>query len=133
MIKVAAAANCGGPSFSASTPVLTASGKAVAISKLRRGDKVIATDVKTSKTGPAAVSAVWLNHDANLFNLKVRSGGHTSVISTTWNHPFWDLTQHRWVKVGRLKPGDDLRAPSGAAVTALGGWTPAVTTGGCGI
>jgi RHS repeat-associated protein len=121
---VAAAASCGGLSFRASSPVLTASGKTVAISKLREGDEVIATNVKTGRTGPAAVSAVWLNHDTNLFSLRVRSGTRTSVIGTTRNHPFWDVTQHRWVKAGALKHGDHLRAPSGAAVTVLGGWTP---------
>lgn len=119
-----ASANCGGLSFSASTRVRTASGKAVAISKLRMGDKVIATDMRTGRTGTAKVSAVMVHYDTNLFSVKVRAGGKTSVISTTWNHPFWDFTQHKWLKAGALRYGDHLRTPSGGYATALGGWTP---------
>lgn len=121
---LAAAASCGGLSFTAATPVLTASGKAVAISRLSKGDKVIATDVKTGKTGAATVSAVMVHYDTNLFSLKVRSGGGTSVISTTWNHPFWDLTQHKWIQAGELRHGDGLRTPSGGFATVVGGRTP---------
>jgi RHS repeat-associated protein len=118
-----------GLSFTGSTKVLLASGAAIPISQLKVGDKVLATNVKTGKTQAETVSAVLLNHDKDLFNLKIRSGRRTAVIHTTRNHPFFDLTRHRWVKAGALKHGDHLRTTSGTIVTVAGGHDPADATG----
>jgi RHS repeat-associated protein len=122
-------AACGGESFSADTSVLSATGNSVAISRLRPGDKVIATDVKTGKTGPAAVSAVMVRYDRDLYDLQVQFGATSVVIHTTWSHPFWDETRHRWVKAGMLQYGDHLRTPRGGTAMAVGGRTPSLHDG----
>jgi hypothetical protein len=75
------------------------------------------------------MAAVLPRHDTNLYDLRVNAGSKTTVIETTRNHRFWDLTQSRWVKAGALRYGDHLRTPSGAAVTIGRGWTPRRHTG----
>jgi RHS repeat-associated protein len=121
-------AGCG-QSFTAGTKVLLASGAAIPISLLKAGDKVLATNVKTGKTRAEAVSAVLLNHDKDLYDLTIMTATGSAVIHTTSNHPFFDLTSHRWVKAGALKYGDQLRTSDGAMATVSGGSTPKVTTG----
>jgi hypothetical protein len=44
------------------------------------------------------VTAVHINHDTDLADLKVRDGdGRTSIVHTTQHHRFWDDTHHGWV------------------------------------
>ena len=123
----------GGQSFTANTKVLLASGATVPISQLKPGEKVLATNTKTGKTQPEAVTAVLVHHDTNLYDLKVRAAGKTAVIDTTKNHLFWNPSTGdragRWVKAGALRYGTHLRTPSGGDAVVLEGWTPKVTTG----
>jgi Pretoxin HINT domain len=104
---------------------LLASGAAIAISQLKAGDKVLATNVKTGKTSPESVTAVLLHHDTDLYDLTVNTSQGTVVIQTTSSHLFWDQTAGRWVKAGALKYGDKLRAANGTIATAAGGTVPA--------
>ena len=85
---------CGGQSFTAATKVLLASGAAIPIAGLKRGDKVLAMSVKTGKTQGEPVTAVLVNHDTDLYNLKIKAGNRTAVIHTTASHLFWDLIWH---------------------------------------
>jgi hypothetical protein len=64
----------------------------VAISKLKVGQKVAATDTKTGQDRPEPVAAVLVHHDTDLYNLKVRGGHRTAVIATPSGHPFWDAS-----------------------------------------
>jgi hypothetical protein len=97
-------------SFTAATKVLTASGALVAISKLKIGDKVLATSTKAGQTTAEMVSAVLVHHDTNRYDLTVKTAHGTAVIATTTsNHLFWDATTHRWVKAAALKYGIHLR------------------------
>ena len=82
-------ASCGN-SFAAATPVLLASGKAVPISQLKAGDKVLADDTRTGRDQPEAVTAVMVRHDTDLYDLTVKTGHGTAVIHTTSNHLFWN-------------------------------------------
>jgi hypothetical protein len=118
-----AAESCG-LSFTAGTKVLLASGKAVPISSLKPGEKVVATNTKTGKTKAGTIAAVLVHHDTNRYDLTVRARGRTAVIHTTSNHPFWDATTHRWVKAGALRYGTHLRTPAGGTATVLGGHAP---------
>ena len=115
---------CGGQSFTAATKVLLASGQAVPISALKPGDKVLATNVKTGKTQAEPVAAVLVHHDADLYDLRVKSGDKTAVISTTSDHLFWDASLNKWVPAARLREGDSLRTPLGTIATADGGYIP---------
>ena len=121
-----AAESCvlGGKSFSADTKVLLADGKAVPISSLKPGEKVLATNTRTGKTRPETISVVMVHHDTNLYDLKIKSGSRIAVINTTSNHPFWDVTAHRWVKAAALRYGTHLRTPAGGIATVLGGRAP---------
>jgi Pretoxin HINT domain len=123
------AASCVGESFTADTKVLLASGVAIAISKLKAGDKVLATNVKTGKTQPETVAAVLVHHDTDLYDLKVTAGHRTAVIHTTASHLFWDTTTRRWVTAAAFHPGDHLRTPGRTTATAAGGYTPKQQTG----
>jgi RHS repeat-associated protein len=125
----AADATCGGESFTASTLVLLASGKAAPISRLKAGEKVLATNTKTGKTQAEAVTAVLVHHDTDLYDLKIRANGKTAVIATTSNHLFWvpGTSGHsgRWIKAGALKHGTHLRTPSGSGTAVVtGGYLP---------
>jgi hypothetical protein len=123
-----ALASCG-ESFTAGTKVLLASGLAVPIASLKPGDKILATNTKTGKTQAETAAAVLLNHDTDLYDLKVKTARGSAAIDTTRNHPFFDLTRHRWVKAGALKHGDHLRTSNGATAIVVSGRAPADTAG----
>jgi hypothetical protein len=119
----------GGQSFAADTKVLLASGAAVAISQLKPGEKVLATNTKTGKTQPETVTAVLLHYDTDLYNLTVRSNGRTEVIHTTSNHLFWDPSLNRWIAADRLKKSEHLKTPNGRSAMVVGGSVQAVHDG----
>jgi len=119
-----AAVTCGGESFSPGTKVLLANGRKTPISRLRRGQKVRTANTRTGKDQAGTITAVLLHHDTNLYDLRVRARGQTSVISTTSNHLFWDQAGSRWVKAAALRYGTRLRTPAGGAATVLGGHAP---------
>jgi hypothetical protein len=54
--------------------VLLASGAAIPISQLKPGDTVLATNTRTGKTEPETVAAVQVNHDTDLYDLKIGAG-----------------------------------------------------------
>ena len=70
-----------------------------------------------------------VNHDSDLYNLTIQSGGVTSVVHTTSNHLFWDQTTHTWTRAAKLHSGDYLQTPDGTTATVVTGATPTVTTG----
>ncbi|WP_225848235.1 polymorphic toxin-type HINT domain-containing protein [Streptomyces sp. HPF1205] len=104
-----------GCSFSPDTPVLLADGKAKPIGAITIGDKVEAADPKSGEPeGSRGVQHVWINHDHDLLDVTVTTGpGHTAVLHTTANHPFWDATTHTWVPAGKLHPGHHLATTHG--------------------
>jgi len=95
-----AGASCG-LSFTASTEVLLATGKAVPISTLTPGQKVLATNTARQDTGRGHLRRAGQSRHRP-YDLQVRAGNRTAVIHTTSNHPFWDQTARRWVKAGPL-------------------------------
>ncbi|WP_319345026.1 polymorphic toxin-type HINT domain-containing protein [Streptomyces sp. NY05-11A] len=108
-------------SFDPRTEVLMADGTTKPIVDVRIGDKVIATDPRTGKRGPRAVTAELLHRDNDLVDLQVRGeDGRTVTIHTTSHHPFWDDTTHSWVEAGRLTPGHTLKAADDSKVTLSG-------------
>jgi hypothetical protein len=109
--------------------VLLASGVAVPISQLRAGDIVLATNVKTGKTSPEPVTAVMVKRDTDRYDLRIKTARRTTVIDTTRNHRFFDVTHDKWVRAGKLRSGVELRTAYGTAVTVAVGYTPRETTG----
>jgi large repetitive protein len=116
----------GGQSFTPDTPVLLPDGKTVPISKLKPGDKVLATDTKTGKDQAEKVTAVLVHHDTDLYNLTIKTSHGTEVLHTTSSHLFWSPAKHKWVKAASLRKGESLRTPGGHATAfADGGSIPA--------
>jgi hypothetical protein len=119
-----------GESFTSGTGVLLASGKAIPISSLKPGDKVLATNTTTGKTSPETVYAVEVNHDTDLYNLRVKTSHGITVIHTTSNHLFWvPYLDYGWIPAKYLKSGMHLKTPDGQSAVVVGGSVPAVHDG----
>ena len=108
---------CAAQSFSPDTQVVLASGATAPISTIAVGTKVLATNTKTGETSAKSVEAVWIDHDNDLMDVTVVSGGKPSTIHATQHHLFWDATREVWVEADRLVPGDRLLSTGGAVVT----------------
>ncbi|MFF5076330.1 polymorphic toxin-type HINT domain-containing protein [Actinoplanes sp. NPDC000266] len=98
----------GGNSFSPDTRVLMADGSTKTIVDIKVGDKVLATDAETGRTGPQAVTALHVNTDTDLADLTVEAGDQKNVIHTTRDHPFWISDRGEWVNPLVMAPGDGL-------------------------
>jgi RHS repeat-associated protein len=108
-------------SFAGTTPVVLADGSTKPIKDVRLGDKVRATDPVTGATTAQPVTALHDNHDNDLADVTVASAsGTVSTVHTTWHHPFWDATHHRWTEAARLAPGTELS--TGDVVLAVRTW-----------
>lgn len=118
-----------GCSFTADTKVQLADGNTKDISALKPGDKVKSTDTTTGKTDDSTTSAVWVNHDTDLYDLSIHTASGDQVIHTTANHRFYDHTTHSWVEAAKLRKGDQLTTDDGTTATVEGGTTPADSTG----
>lgn len=122
-------------SFDPSTRVLLADGSTKAISDIKLGDKVTATEPRTGETTAKAVTALHHNLDTELADVTVTNDqtGETTTVKTTANHPFWDSTAQAWADAATLVVGhqlqvhlDELEGDSSAA--GLGGGDPGRTT-----
>ncbi|MFF4830441.1 polymorphic toxin-type HINT domain-containing protein [Streptomyces sp. NPDC001315] len=105
-------------SFLPGTKVLLADGSTKAIEKVKLGDKVVVTDSKTGETTVREVAGTIVTEDDKSFadlTIKGTSGKPEALIATT-THPFWVASKGAWIKAGDLKPGMQLRTPSGATV-----------------
>ncbi|WP_412539129.1 polymorphic toxin-type HINT domain-containing protein [Longispora sp. K20-0274] len=107
-------------SFAADTNVLMADGTTKAISQIKLGDDVLATDPGDGKTRSDEVSDLHLNVDYELTDVFIQSpNGTTEVIHTTVEHPFWTVNGKLWVEAGSLHAGDGLRTPDGSVVVVV--------------
>ncbi|MFJ6509296.1 RHS repeat-associated core domain-containing protein [Streptomyces sp. NPDC091879] len=103
--------------FLAGTDVLMADGKTKDIEDVKVGDKVVATDPKTGKSGLRRVTRVIVTDDDKHFNeLSIATDDGIEKLSATHEHPFWSPSQHDWVKSGQLKPGMTLQTDTGKSV-----------------
>jgi RHS repeat-associated protein len=114
--------SCGGMSFTAGTRVLTANGKTLAISSLRKGEKILAFSLGSKTTERVRLAQVLVHFDINRYDLIVRVGGQRALIATTADHAFWDATTHRWTAASLLGVGNHLQSASGAHVIVTGGY-----------
>jgi hypothetical protein len=131
----AEAAGCPVHSFLADTPVRLAGGGSKPIAKVKAGDTVLATDPQTGVTKPEKVQRVIVTHtDRDFTDLAVHSDRQPNAppqkLTTTWHHPFWDVTHHRWTDARALTAGTVLRQPDGttATVTAVRSYHRRATT-----
>lgn len=113
-------------SFTGDTQVLMADGTHKPIAKVEVGDQVIAADPETGEQGPHTVLAVWAHQDT-VVDLQLEDG---SKVTTTENHPFYNLTDRAWERADQLEPGSRLSTTSGRVVRIVGlhpGTRPAMT------
>ncbi|MFB7500362.1 RHS repeat-associated core domain-containing protein [Streptomyces sp. NPDC056161] len=127
----AEAIGCAVHSFVPSTAVRLADGSSKPISKITPGDTVLATDPQTGVTAPEKVQRVIVTRtDKDFTTLTLdtaptrgpphKTHTHTAAkqtLTTTWHHPFWDVTHHRWTDAHDLTPGTRLRTTDGTTAT----------------
>ncbi|HVK22812.1 MAG TPA: polymorphic toxin-type HINT domain-containing protein [Actinokineospora sp.] len=111
-------------SFSGDTPVLMGDGTTKAFKDIQPGDYVMAADPETGERGPREVTATW-PHTDTLHVLVLVDG---STITTTEDHPFWNVTDHQWQRADALDLGDHLATTTGhtAVVRGLSPGSPRV-------
>ncbi|MET9402415.1 polymorphic toxin-type HINT domain-containing protein [Kitasatospora sp. NPDC002965] len=103
-------------SFPAGTQVLMADGTVKAIEQVVDGDVVTATDPQTGETGPERVVATITTPDDKDFT-DVTLAGESTVVTSTYHHPYWSETRKQWVDAGELTVGEELRKPDGSTST----------------
>lgn len=67
-----------------------------------------------------SVSAAFVNHDSDLFEVEVVGQGGSSTLETTAGHPFWDVSRGGWVRADQLGVGDVLASADGRRVRVGG-------------
>ncbi|WP_157545167.1 LamG-like jellyroll fold domain-containing protein [Hamadaea tsunoensis] len=115
-------------SFDPSTRVVMADGTTRRIEDVKVGDKVKATDPATGKTEAKPVTVLHKNDDKDLADVTVKDtkSGKSTVLHTTWHHPFWNASQNRWTEAVDLQVGTHLRSADGETaqvVTGIKVWT----------
>ncbi|HEY9371307.1 polymorphic toxin-type HINT domain-containing protein, partial [Streptomyces sp.] len=114
-------------SFPPGTRVLAGGGLSLPIEAVRLGEQVLATDPVTGLTTLRTVTRTFTTYDDKDFTRLTTSAG---TVTATDTHPFWLVDEHRWADAGDIKPGDQLRLPSGSTlqVTAVTRYTQRQTT-----
>jgi Pretoxin HINT domain len=102
-------------SFSGETRVLMADGTTKPISEIEVGDEVLAYDPETGERGPREVTHLWIHRDT-LVDLEVGE----SPITTTEDHPFWNVTDRAWQPAVELDTGDLVLTAGGGTLRVDG-------------
>ena len=92
-----------------------ADGSSKPISKVKVGDKVMATDPRTGERGPRTVTRLWIHKD-KVLDLEVDG----DTISTTEDHPFWNATDGEFQRADHVARGEQLLAADGKFVPVIG-------------
>jgi hypothetical protein len=103
-----------------------ADGSTKPIKDVKVGDRVASADPSSGASRSEPVTKLHDDQDTQLTDVTVRTpDGHTQVIHTTQEHPFWDASTGSWVDAAHLKPGDQLLSTGGQVVTVAGvhSWT----------
>jgi hypothetical protein len=106
-------------SFVAGTGVLLADGSSKPIEQTQPGDTVMATDPITGQMQARQVThTIRTDDDKQFVDLTIRdpNTGNDQTVTTTEHHPFWSVTQGRWVDAGKLQSGELLRTSAGTYV-----------------
>ncbi|MFG1611002.1 RHS repeat-associated core domain-containing protein [Actinoplanes sp. NPDC049265] len=110
---------CAGNSFAPATPVLMADGSTKPISKVEVGDRVLASDPVTGFTRSQQVTEVHINRDTDLADLTVKTRHGAATLHTTQHHPFWSMTQGRWVDADSVETLEIVATRYGTGVAVL--------------
>ncbi|MGW2698221.1 polymorphic toxin-type HINT domain-containing protein [Streptomyces sp. NPDC001296] len=103
--------------FVAGTKVLMASGPAKNIESIKAGDTVVATDPLTGKTAPRKVTRLIITDgDKHFDEITLDTPDGPRKLTATYEHPFWNPTEKRWVKAHDLRAGSTLLSRDGRTV-----------------
>lgn len=102
-------------SFIGGTAVLMADGTKKPIKDVAVGDKVMATDPETGEQVAKTVEHVFV-HEDTVIDLIVDG----EIISTTEDHPFWSVTDQKFVRADDLAGGEQVLAAEGRLITVTG-------------
>ncbi|MGH3976682.1 MAG: Hint domain-containing protein, partial [Pseudonocardiaceae bacterium] len=104
-------------SFAADTRVLMADGTTKPINKVKRGDRVAASDPVADAKGPRKVTAVISHAGPHaVVTVTLEDGG---AVKATAEHPFWVVNEGErgtWVEAEDIESGDRLRTSAGTLV-----------------
>ncbi|WP_331725311.1 RHS repeat-associated core domain-containing protein [Streptomyces zaomyceticus] len=103
-------------SFLPGTQVLLSDGTTKPIEDVALGDVVTVTDPETGKTSVREVAGTIATEDDKHFvdlTISGKSGKPEALISTT-THPFWVVSEGKWIDAGDLHPGMTLRTVDGS-------------------
>ncbi|MEV8548984.1 polymorphic toxin-type HINT domain-containing protein [Streptomyces glaucescens] len=107
--------------FLAGTDVLMAGGKTKDIEDVTVGDKVLATDPETGRTGLRTVThLIVTEHDKHFNELSIATDDGIEKLTATHEHPFWSPSALLWVEARDLKPGMTLLTDKGDTVIVTG-------------
>jgi hypothetical protein len=91
------------------------------IEEIRPGDLVLARDEHGTQVGLRPVREVYRRTSFHLRHLTFADGQHRlQRLQTTDEHPFWSVTQNRFVTAGQLRRGELVTAPDGTCQTLAG-------------
>ncbi|MDX3762549.1 polymorphic toxin-type HINT domain-containing protein, partial [Streptomyces sp. AK02-04a] len=103
--------------FVAGTKVLMTGGSTKNIEDVRAGDKVVATNPLTRKSEPHRVTRLIVTDgDKHFDELTIATPGGPQKLTATYEHPFWNPSENRWVKARDLRPGSTLLSSDGSTV-----------------
>ncbi|MBO0884414.1 MAG: hypothetical protein J2P17_29600, partial [Mycobacterium sp.] len=132
-----AVAGCATHSFVGSTAVLMADGTTKPISRIKVGDRVADAVPGSAKTETHTVGRVIVtrtDHDFVKLTIKrlgkatagiataaaaitaLATPAQAATVTTTYHHPFYDITQSAFVDANHLHPGDLLQSTHGGKV-----------------
>ncbi|MET9294402.1 polymorphic toxin-type HINT domain-containing protein [Streptomyces sp. NPDC003077] len=107
--------------FLAGTQVELADGTTKSIEDLEIGEEVLATDPETGETGARKVVRLIVTEDDKKFNeLTIETADGPEKLTATHEHPFWVVSEKRWIEAGLLRPGMTLRTDEGSTVAVRG-------------
>jgi hypothetical protein len=108
-------------SFTAGTEVLMADGTTKSIEDVEVGDEVTVTDPKTGETSVrGVVGTIVTEDDKHFVDISMATGDGVASLVATTTHPFWSISEDRWVDAGELEPGMTIRSADGTAVPVIG-------------
>ncbi|RHX77446.1 hypothetical protein DLM77_21160 [Leptospira yasudae] len=102
--------------FTAGTLVHTKNGLKK-IEELGIGDQVLSWDEESGETSYKTVTELFVHEINHLYDVEVNQ---REIFHTTWNHPFWVVTERSWVQVKDLKVGDIVQLKDGSSVPITG-------------
>ncbi|MBZ2406783.1 hypothetical protein HX747_29955 [Streptomyces sp. L06] len=104
--------------FLAGTLVLMAGDATKKIEEIEIGDKVVATDPLTGETSEREVTATIITgKDRKYTDLTISTPAGPEKLIATYEHPFWAVSENRWLEASQLRPGMTLRTDDGRTVT----------------